>query len=230
VTVDVMKLLHRVNPYDGFVPFPDFQQIVSWNLGSDSDLFGKLVALTHPQLAVECGTWLGGSALNTARNIKALGESGRLLCIDSWQGPYVFWDQEYCPVGYDKLRLVHGWPQVYYDFLSNVVISDMQDVIIPFPQSVEVACQLLVKYGVKSEMIYIDASHEEREVARDIHDYLQLLAPGGVIFGDDYYYRDTEVGKAVHKMFTSGVWTYPDEGNPARFWGFGARPEGAHNA
>ena len=40
--------------------------------------------------------------------------------------------------------------------------------------------------GIKAEMIYIDASHEEEDVYQDLREYWDLLRDGGVIFGDDY--------------------------------------------
>ncbi len=225
--MDVMALLHETNPYDGFAPAPEAVFIPGWNLAGDSPLFRKLVALVRPELAIECGTWLGGSAITTATAMRELGLAGRVLCVDSWQGPWMFWDRAYCPAGYEKLRLKHGWPQVYYDFLSNVLLAGVQDWIVPFPQSVEVAFQVLEHFAVRAELIYIDASHEERFVYRDVSEYRTLLAPGGVIFGDDYYHRASDVGRAVHRLFGDDVWTYPYGPDERRFWGHGPMPEGA---
>lgn len=226
----IMNMLHRVNPYDGFVGDEDFSFIPGWNLAGDSPLFKLLVIMLRPKVAIECGTWLGGSAITTAMAMRDLSLDGELLCIDSWQGPYMFWDRENCPAGYDKLRLKHGWPQVYYDFLNNVILAKVQDFIVPFPQSVEVAFQLLEKMSVRSQMIYIDASHEERFVYRDVSEYMTLLDPSGVIFGDDYYNADSEVGKAVHRIFGKDVWTFPYDACHSRFWGHGPMPEGAEPA
>ena len=35
-------------------------------------------------------------------------------------------------------------------------------------------------------MIYIDASHEEDDVYKDIKNFYSVLSEGGVMFGDDY--------------------------------------------
>jgi hypothetical protein len=84
------------------------------------------------------------------------------------------------------LECRHGYPQVYYRFLANVCHRGHQQRIVPFPMDSASAALWFMSHGVKAELIYIDASHEEEAVYQDLVDYHQLLAPGGRIFGDDW--------------------------------------------
>lgn len=40
--------------------------------------------------------------------------------------------------------------------------------------------------GVAADFIYLDASHEEEDVYEDIQNYWEVLAPGGILLGDDW--------------------------------------------
>lgn len=94
---------------------------------------------------------------------------------------------------YDGLELLpedkqgwNGYPQIYYQFLSNVIHNRLQDVITPFPNTSENGYRYLQYKGLRPELIYIDASHEEDDVYKDIKNYFSILKQGGIIFGDDY--------------------------------------------
>jgi len=218
--MSVRELLYAVDPYEGFEPMPPVY--VGWNLGGDSPLFRELIERVRPQTVIEVGTWLGGSAITMGRAMREMGIAGEIVCVDSWQGPYMFWNRNGFREGYDKLLLKHGWPQVYYQFLSNVVHEGLQDIITPLPQSCEVAYQVLEMFEVKADLVYIDASHEERFVYRDVSEYRQLLRNGrSVIFGDDYERPGSDVGRAVHRIFGDHIWTYPYNEQIERFWGHG---------
>ncbi len=43
-----------------------------------------------------------------------------------------------------------------------------------------------MRTNLRADLIYIDGSHEEEDVYQDLLDYTPLVAPGGVIFGDDW--------------------------------------------
>jgi predicted O-methyltransferase YrrM len=48
---------------------------------------------------------------------------------------------------------------------------------------------------VKADLIYIDGSHDEKDVYDDLSVYWDLLSPGGVVFGDDWPWE--QVSNAV---------------------------------
>lgn len=150
--------------------------------GSDAPIFRELIEQLRPRLIVEVGSWKGASALHMAAVCDALDLETRILCVDTWLGAYEF-------IGATSerdLQTLHGYPRVYYQFLANVVRSGQQRRIIPFPQTSLIAARYLWHHQIRADLIYIDGSHDEQDVAADIHAYWPLLRKGGVLFGDDY--------------------------------------------
>jgi hypothetical protein len=138
-----------------------------------------------------------------AQCLKELNVDAQILCVDTWLGALEFWGDKQDPQRYQSLRLENGFPRVYYQFLANVVKSGFEETIVPFPQTSEIAARWLRKHDVSPDLIYIDASHEEEDVFRDLLAYWQILAAGGIIFGDDYDEYWPGVRAAVRRF--SGV-------------------------
>ncbi len=193
------KAIHAVDPYVDFdcsmIPLDD----QGW--GSKSPAFGKLVEKVRPKLIIEVGTWKGGSAIEMAGHLQRLKlADATILCIDTWLGALEMWGDQEDTDRFGSLNLKHGYPQLYYQFLANVCHHGMQSRIIPLPLPSVTAAQWLSLRGVRADLIYVDGSHEEEDVYADLADYWDLLAQGGVIFGDDYCW--TGVKMAVDQ-FTS---------------------------
>jgi len=181
----LMRAIHASDPYAGFcyeeIPF-DGQ---GW--GSNSPAFGQLVERVRPGLIIEVGTWKGGSALEMAAQLERLGlTNSRILCVDTWLGALEMWGDQTDAQRFGSLALKHGYPQLYYQFLANVCHKGAQHRIIPLPLPSLTAAQWLSLRAVRADLIYLDGSHEEEDVLADLMDYWDLLAPGAVLFGDDY--------------------------------------------
>lgn len=156
---------------EGFEPFePDYQ---GWN--SDNKIFKKLVEKVNPKTIVEVGSWKGMSAIEMAKYTKA-----KIYCIDTWLGAIEFYTMPYSKER-DLLKK-HGYPQVYYQFLSNVFHAGIVDQIEPMPMTSRMGAKLCPI----ADLIYIDASHEYEDVKEDLKNYWDKLNYGGVMFGDDY--------------------------------------------
>jgi hypothetical protein len=189
--------IHAVDPYAGFEfsNFPFDPQ--GW--GSASPAFGQLVERIKPELIIEVGTWKGGSALEMAKHLQRLDlDSSRILCVDTWLGALEMWGDQTDSDRFGSLALKHGYPQLYFQFLANVCHEQMTKFIIPFPLPSVTAAQWLSMRSVRAELIYLDGSHEEEDVFADLSDYWDLLAPGGIVFGDDYCW--TGVKMAVDRF------------------------------
>jgi hypothetical protein len=199
------RAIHATDPYQGFcyeeIPF-DGQ---GW--GSDSPAFGTLVERVKPCLIIEVGTWKGGSAMEMAAQLDRLGlGQAKILCVDTWLGALEMWGDQTDADRFGSLRLKHGYPQLYYQFLANVCHKGAQGRIIPFPLPSMTAAQWLSLRGVRAELIYLDGSHEEEDVAADLTNYWDLLAPGGILFGDDYSWTGVQMAVdrfAGHQRLTT---------------------------
>lgn len=183
-TPDVRQLLHKTDPYERFdyktIPF-DPQ---GW--ASQSPAFRDLISQVKPRLIVEVGTWKGASAFEMAGISRELNLSCQIVCVDTWLGALEFWTDQTDPDRYLSLQLRHGYPSIYYQFLANVCHQGFQDRIVPFPQTSSIAALWFRYFGITADLIYIDGSHEEEDVYRDICDYWEIVADGGILFGDDY--------------------------------------------
>lgn len=172
---------------EGFLPLPPDLQ--GWN--STDDVFKKLIDEVNPQTIIEIGSWKGMSALHMASLSDA-----NIYCVDTWLGAEEFYRE---PTKERSLLSVHGYPQVYYQFLSNVLQSPYADRIHPVPLPSSVAVTLLPS----ADLIYIDGSHEYADVRDDIERYKDK-AP--ILFGDDYGNTDFRgVKQAVDEICTPQI-------------------------
>jgi predicted O-methyltransferase YrrM len=170
------KNFYRENPLETFEPDSDDMQ--GWT--STSRSFELAIKEANPKFIIEVGSWKGASAVHMA----GLAPEAHILCIDTWLG-----SPEMVSLNnnlYDHFRRLHGWPQLYFTFISNVIRHVGRERICPLPMPSTVAAPLLRKMGVQADMIYIDGSHEYLDVARDVDDYWPLLRKGGVMLLDDY--------------------------------------------
>ena len=187
------------NIYQDFQPMP--LDITGWN--GTSAVFSRLIEETKPEVIIEVGTWKGQSAITIAKACKALGLNTKIYCIDTWLGATEFWTFLRNTPERDLL-LKNGYPQIYYQFLSNVVHSEVQDHIVPIPNTSDNGCRILDYHGIKADLIYIDASHEYEDVKRDIIQYQRLLKLNGIMFGDDW--SDWKgVREAVDDVFGANI-------------------------
>jgi hypothetical protein len=193
----MLKELGIANPYRGLDKSrlePDLQ---GW--ASDHRYFHDLVSRLAPKQIIEVGTWKGASAVRMAHRARSIDPKVTVLCVDTWLGSnQVLWSDP-------KLRPLlqldeNGYPSVYKQFLSNIVHEGLQNTVFPLPMTSSAAAELLAHYKVRADLIYIDAGHAEYEVYGDLQDYWQLLRPGGIMFGDDYWTSWIGVVKAVNRF------------------------------
>jgi len=179
--------------YDNLELLPEDLQ--GWN--GDSKVFKNLIDNVNPKIIIEVGTWKGLSAITMAEHIKHTNKSTKIYCVDTWLGAIEFWSSHKSTPERDLL-LKNGYPNIYYQFLSNVVHRKVEDIIIPFPNTSHIGYLYFKYQNIKADMIYIDASHEEFDVYYDIKHYMNILNTNGVIFGDDYKHWEG-VKRAVDK-------------------------------
>lgn len=177
----LLPIFHEISPYEGFNSSVFEEDLQGW--GSESPVFDVIIERIQPQLIIEVGTWKGASAVRMADILKKNKINAAIICVDTWLGEANHW---YRPEWRSSLQLKNGFPNFYYQFLANVMKHGHEDTIIPVPQTSRSACDWFRKSGLLPNIIYLDGSHEEALVSLDCHDFWELLAPGGVLFGDDY--------------------------------------------
>lgn len=172
------------------------EDLQGWN--GNSKIFQKLIEKRVPKLIIEVGSWKGQSAITMAECIKKNSFNTKIICVDTWLGALEFWDK-FKDTPERDLVLKNGYPQIYYQFLSNVVHRNVQDIITPFPNTSVIASRYFKNNSIIADMIYVDASHDELDVYYDLKNYYDILSKGGILFGDDYN-NWKGVGNAVKKF------------------------------
>ena len=153
------------------------------------------LATPRPPLLVEVGVWKGESAITLAREVQrqsAIG--GTVLAVDTFAGAAEMWmapmQKAYMKSarGFAErdLRLMHGMPTIYFQFLANVIRENVSRTIVPFPVDALTASAWLRKLCLQADLVHIDAGHEYESVRADIEAFWPVLRAGGILLGDDY--------------------------------------------
>jgi hypothetical protein len=187
------------NIYNEILP-SGIEQVPGWQ--SYSPVFKQLIEQVKPKVIIEVGTWLGASAINMAKITKELNLNTKIYCVDTWLGAEEFWTHNKHTPERD-LKLKNGYPQIYFDFISNVKQHNVEDIITPIPNTSYIGSLILKHYNIAADLIYIDGSHEYIDVKNDINTYMQILNPGGIMFGDDYVDCWPGVRRAVKETLTN---------------------------
>jgi predicted O-methyltransferase YrrM len=153
-------------------------------------LYEYWMQASKPSLVIEVGSFLGYSAIKMAKEVQRLGLDTKIICIDTWLGSPEHYSMHKGDMKDDRLGYKHGYPTMYYKFISNVILNGVQDIIQPFPYPSSIAYKtldrLFSELNVKADFIFVDGSHEEHDVALDLYYYYQLLKDDGQLWGDDW--------------------------------------------
>ncbi len=175
------KIYQGNSPYAGFPGRRYSTDDQGWN-SHHSFLDGSIKA-NRPNIVLELGVWKGGSAIHMAKSMRAFEHTGVIIAVDTWLGSWEHWENE---DRFADLITTFGYPSLYYTFLSNVVLHDVQDYIIPLPLDSGNAAFVISRKNIQPEMIHIDAGHDYDAVMSDLRRWWPILIPGGVLIADDY--------------------------------------------
>lgn len=183
------------SPFEGFGASAFPYDLQGWCHGEH--VMDQVVDQIRPGLIIEVGTWKGASAFRLLRRALKHGDAG-IVCIDTWLGSPEHWLR---PAAIPMLKLLHGRPTLYEQFLANVVHAGLQDHVVPLPLPSRLASIVLRQMGVLAPLVYIDGAHDEASVREDIAAYWPLVVGGGVLMGDDYNPVWPGVISAVHAFW-----------------------------
>lgn len=173
-------------PPEGIKPLLRKKLVRGWD--STENVFKNLILETKPEVVLELGSFLGASAIHIANVSKELGFNPQIFCIDDFRG----W------LDLTLVPKINGHSMLLYQFMQNVKFFGFEDNIMPLPVSVSIGTLNLCHWGIKADLIEVDASHDFHSVWMDLHMAHVLLSPKGVMFGHDIV--KSEVKRAV-KLF-----------------------------
>lgn len=189
---------------DNFKPLPNYYT----HLNSGTvDLVLELLGGLPLTFWIEVGTLEGRSAVLVASHLKQRHGNGNvtILCIDTYLGELEYLWRFALPspgeedFGWKGAVGEDGLPQFLRRFAAHVQRSGHHDVILPVlaPSTSGLrVLRRLHKLGQLHDLpqvIYLDSSHEFDETLIEIELAWSLLAPGGVLFGDDWAFPDRDV-------------------------------------
>lgn len=197
--IDILKELHFYNPYQSFNPHIYHNHVHGWH--GDHGIFYDLLDNLEPKMILEIGSWKGQSAITMGLAAKELNLETKIVCVDTWLGSVDFINS-ISKDDFDRdTKCMFGYPTIYYQFLTNVIHHNLEDTIIPFPQTSSIACRWLENKNIMFDLIYIDGSNDYRDVILDLESSWPLLKEDGVIFGDDYnHHIFIDIKKAVNEF------------------------------
>lgn len=165
------------------------EQIPGWF--DFSDIYDSLVARAGDgAVFVEVGAYLGRSSLYLASRIKQSGKTIRLYVVDRWDG-YVY--------GEDEAEALQT-PHVFDQFVRNVRLSRVEDVIYPLKMESSEAAHLFEDGTL--DFVFLDADHGYEAVDRDLQAWFPKVKRRGVLGGHDYLNADfPDVRRAADDFF-----------------------------
>jgi predicted O-methyltransferase YrrM len=167
-------------------------------------LVDYLIEQYSPNLWLELGSFVGGSALIVASAVKKNKSSTSILCCDPFCGDVNMWDWVTNPIPtlkgndgqpYDFLKLEDGVPTIYQRFLANIYFNGQSDIVTPIQTTSIVGIRLIERLhnqGRISQLpsvIYLDSAHEIDETYLELVNAWRCLASGGILFGDDWDWK-----------------------------------------
>lgn len=157
---------------------PDLQ---GWN--SDHPYLRSTIEAVRPGVVIELGVWKGGSTIFMAQTMRELGLDATVIAVDTWLGAWDHWNED---THRADLMFEHGYPTLFYTFLTNVIETGLQNFVVPLPLDSQNAAYVLRHRNIRAQIVHIDAGHDYEAVAGDLRRWWQFLEPGGVLIADDY--------------------------------------------
>ncbi|CAD7968566.1 unnamed protein product [Amoebophrya sp. A25] len=143
---------------------------------------------------VEVGSFQGHSAVLIASILDSIAglEDIPVLCIDPWTGDLNIWaNREWdADVQHWASPVRDGRSLLFDQFMTNVQFKVSKHLspnhILPFHATSTVGARFLKAMKWHPEVIFLDSAHEEQETLIELRLYYEVLAPGGILFGDDF--------------------------------------------
>ena len=154
-------------PYDTVDVLPFSPQ--GWYINHDS--MEWLIKRGKVKTIIEVGSWLGKSTRHLAQTMPA---DGVVYAVDHWQGSP------------NEDNSSYDIPNLYRQFLSNVIHENLTHKIIPVRMSSLEASQTL---KVKPDLVYLDATHDFNNVMLDLIVWFPFVKGHGTLCGDDYFWN-----------------------------------------
>jgi hypothetical protein len=189
------------NPYKKYKEKIFESSVLSWTREFDDIVFKDIINRVKPNIIIELGSFVGYSTFKMLDECELLNLSTKCICIDTWLGGsdhLINYNRDTDPIFFKYYNLDNGISGVFDQFCINVVNKSYDSNVIPLPNTTDNAFVYLNTFNIKSDLIYVDASHTEEQTYKDIKNYYSLLNTNGMMFGHDINW--TSVKNAVEQF------------------------------
>lgn len=169
-------------------------EVANWQYSDSVPTFNKFITELRPDVIIELGSWKGWSAIQMAKICRQRNLNTKILCVDTWLGSEEHWRTDKCNSLHEFSNFENGTSAIFDLFCKNVISNDVEDYIIPLPNTTATMARLFSHLGIMAQMIYVDASHTRQDVFTDLETYYKFLSAGGCIFGDDVCWPEVLAG------------------------------------
>jgi hypothetical protein len=145
---------------------------------------------------IEIGSWVGGGSTRYIGSVlkrynrlsgATQNQKATLYAVDTWLGSL---EHQPGQSAYDPIL-----PQLYEQFLSNMIHWRLTDVVVPCRMTSLEAARTL---DVHPDLIYIDGDHSTAAVYADLNAWYPVVKGHGILCGDDWLWDS--VRAAVEKF------------------------------
>jgi predicted O-methyltransferase YrrM len=176
VPTDKKQVLDTLNPEPQYEFSEDWFTFHIPHWDETLRIMGK--TRTDPLRILEIGCYEGRSSTWISDNLLTHPDSS-MWCIDTFEGS----------IEHEGQENLHKLLNTFYSNIAQsknfrkmrVVVNDSKQVM-----------PLMIKNGMKFDLIYVDGSHETHDVIQDGVNAFNLLADGGAIIFDDYWWKFQE--------------------------------------
>lgn len=149
---------------------------------------------------LEIGSWAGNSAVLWGDAIKKNNGVGTVFCVDPWEPYLKSSDKEKVNVATLIMDRALAKGKIFKLFLHNIKSSNLSNMVFPIKGSSSDILPLLKDRSF--DVIYVDGDHSYSGIMKDLQRATSLLAPGGVLCGDDLDLQADQIDKEfseIHK-------------------------------
>lgn len=206
-------------------PFPhvkklDIRRTDSPNWGGKADIFDLIITKNKPKLIIELGSFLGDSTITMAKSIKRNNLDCTIISVDTWLGSHEHWLTDKCNMLHLFNMFETGTSELFYKFLKNIIDEGLEDYVVPMPTTTNTAVEVFKSIGLKADLIYMDADHDEFVVYNDLVKYKDILSEDGIIFGHDINWQSIRNALTRYCKETNKSWIEHVDSttNRIKFW------------
>lgn len=161
----------------------------------NQSLFADVCEAVRPTSILEIGSWMGSSAVAWRNTASRHNADATVYCIDTWLGsPEHYLKGNSTEWATERLAIDPKGPTFFEDFCFNVHQAGHAHFIRPMRADSHAALPWLKKLNAAFDVIYVDGAHDSISVWQDVSHAFEILAPQGIVCGDDFGWFSVKTG------------------------------------